>query len=82
MTSTTRAPRWFVLGDINAFFGLMLGVMLLGRRILRRETLRRIPHLCPACAYNLTANTSGVCPECGRAIETERKPEGTASPVE
>jgi AGZA family xanthine/uracil permease-like MFS transporter len=24
MTSTNSAPRWFVVGDINAFFGLML----------------------------------------------------------
>src|SRR5688572_31730762 len=24
MTTTDRAPRWFAVGDINAFFGLML----------------------------------------------------------
>ena len=24
-------------------------------------------HLCPDCAYNLTGNTSGLCPECGTA---------------
>ncbi len=24
---------------------------------------------CPTCAYNLTGNTSGVCPECGTRIE-------------
>ena len=29
---------------------------------------RRRHGLCPACGYNLTANVSGVCPECGRAI--------------
>jgi hypothetical protein len=30
---------------------------------------RRKPlHLCPVCSYNLTANTSGVCPECGTKI--------------
>jgi len=23
---------------------------------------------CPACSYNLTGNTSGVCPECGTAV--------------
>ena len=23
---------------------------------------------CPACGYDLTGNTSGVCPECGRKI--------------
>jgi hypothetical protein len=29
---------------------------------------RRIqPGHCPACNYNLTGNTSGICPECGTA---------------
>jgi|GEM_PF-2819761 len=27
--------------------------------------------LCPTCRYNLTGNTSGVCPECGSVIPTE-----------
>jgi hypothetical protein len=26
------------------------------------------PFLCQRCAYNLTGNTSGVCPECGTAV--------------
>lgn len=26
--------------------------------------------LCKGCGYNLTGNTSGVCPECGRPVET------------
>jgi hypothetical protein len=29
---------------------------------------RRKLGLCPACAYSLTGNTSGVCPECGTAV--------------
>ena len=24
--------------------------------------------LCPVCGYNLTGNTSGLCPECRRAV--------------
>jgi hypothetical protein len=28
------------------------------------------PGLCPTCRYNLTGNTSGVCPECGTKIQT------------
>jgi hypothetical protein len=28
---------------------------------------RRLGH-CPACSYNLTANVSGVCPECGTPV--------------
>jgi hypothetical protein len=38
-------------------------------RILRSRRRRRHGN-CPACAYNLTGNTSGVCPECGTAIES------------
>lgn len=26
------------------------------------------PGHCPKCGYNLAGNTSGVCPECGRAV--------------
>jgi hypothetical protein len=25
-------------------------------------------HRCPTCSYNLTANQSGICPECGTAV--------------
>jgi hypothetical protein len=28
---------------------------------------------CPSCNYNLTGNTSGICPECGIAIEKGTK---------
>jgi hypothetical protein len=30
----------------------------------RRERL----NLCPSCGYNLTANVSGTCPECGAPV--------------
>jgi hypothetical protein len=33
---------------------------------LWRLDRRRPPGACPACAYNLTGNTTGVCPECGK----------------
>ena len=31
----------------------------------RRHELRRAKGLCTACGFDLTANVSGVCPECG-----------------
>ena len=37
-------------------------------RSARQQRRRRSAGLCPACAYNLTGNTSGVCPECGTAV--------------
>ncbi|MFN0135001.1 MAG: hypothetical protein ACKVS9_02670 [Phycisphaerae bacterium] len=38
-------------------------------RLLRRRSLAG--H-CPKCSYNLTGNTSGVCPECGTPIHAPR----------
>ncbi len=33
-----------------------------------RRWRRRKRNLCVLCGYNLTGNTSGVCPECGKRI--------------
>jgi len=42
-----------------------LAAFLLHRR--ERRLRRRLSHgCCTACGYDLTGNTSGVCPECGR----------------
>ena len=35
------------------------------RRAIRAELNRRSLPVCMRCAYDLTGNTSGVCPECG-----------------
>ena len=37
------------------------------RRRRARAAARVARGQCPACAYDLTGNLSGVCPECGRA---------------
>ncbi len=37
--------------------------------VTTRLTLWRLAHhRCPTCSYNLTANQSGICPECGTAV--------------
>jgi hypothetical protein len=36
---------------------------------LRRVQIRRRRGLCVECAYNLTSNTTGICPECGTKID-------------
>jgi len=36
------------------------------RRAVKNRNSRQ--NLCRACSYDLTGNTSGVCPECGRAV--------------
>lgn len=60
-----RFPLWLPLG----LFGVCTGFMWLRDR-------RKMPHgCCSQCGYDLTANTSGVCPECGGAASVNR---GTA----
>ena len=54
---------------------LVLGVLslVLGVTLVRgglRLRLREHPDNCSSCAYNLTGNVSGVCPECGTKIES------------
>ena len=49
-----------------------LGVVLLQRQLVRPHLWRLIPHLCDACGYDLTANASGRCPECGWAVDAEK----------
>jgi hypothetical protein len=50
----------------NAFASAVLG-MLIGF-IFVPKRYRRQTGLCQKCGYNLTGNTSGVCPECGEKI--------------
>jgi len=39
-----------------------------GKWLARREALRSQGR-CPSCAYDLSGNVSGTCPECGTAIQ-------------
>jgi hypothetical protein len=50
-------PLWLPL------FALAIPTSILWHHDRRRP---RLGH-CPACNYNLTGNTSGICPECGTA---------------
>ena len=40
-----------------------------GWLVLRRRWRRHPPGHCTKCGYDLTANVSGVCPECGTKVE-------------
>jgi predicted RNA-binding Zn-ribbon protein involved in translation (DUF1610 family) len=57
-------PCW----ALAAMFSVLPAVWAI--RHLRRS---RLPGLCATCGYNLTGNTSGVCPECGREIRTPKR---------
>ncbi len=51
----------FILGGYPAF-------VVAARRLQIQRRKRR--NQCVDCAYNLTGNTSGICPECGTAINS------------
>jgi len=56
---------WWLIAAPFLMAPLMWGILLFKRfRARKRNSQNR----CIACGYNLTANTSGICPECGRAI--------------
>jgi 4-amino-4-deoxy-L-arabinose transferase-like glycosyltransferase len=56
------APAWFLAAVTLAGPALWTA-----KRLWRAKRLwsRRRRGLCPSCAYDLTGNVSGVCPECG-----------------
>jgi hypothetical protein len=54
-----------------AFPGGIAGYIIAKRRSRwaeARRAARRAANCCIRCGYDLTANTSGVCPECGKRI--------------
>ncbi|HEY8746812.1 MAG TPA: hypothetical protein VIM11_02480, partial [Tepidisphaeraceae bacterium] len=51
----------------------IIALLVPGVRLLIRAAQKAPPGHCPTCHYNLTANTSGICPECGTAITTSRE---------
>ena len=54
-------PDWFLVATFS-----ILPVM--RRAARRRVSLCLIHGACPGCGYNLTGNTSGLCPECGMGV--------------
>ena len=56
-------PAWFVC-VVTGFYPTIAFIR--GPMLRRRH--RRKRGLCERCAYDLTSNTSGVCPECGTQI--------------
>ncbi len=60
-------PSWFPA----LLYGAFPTISLL-RFVRRWRKRRRNPTGCINCDYDLTGNASGVCPECGRAIEKSK----------
>jgi hypothetical protein len=64
-----KAPQWRIVAPIWSLMLAVVSVWLLlwlASWSVRRR--RRVRGLCAACGYDLTANVSGVCPECGRNV--------------
>jgi rRNA maturation endonuclease Nob1 len=65
----------FVVIGVAAYVGTLIA-----ERFWLREAIRhlrgRLTEMgrCAGCGYNLTGNTTGVCPECGAAMPAEAKP--------
>ena len=65
--SFTASGRTFVMPD-----WFLIGLFaLLPLWALRSIRLRGLKNHCRSCGYNLTGNTSGICPECGTAVAGE-----------
>ena len=59
---------------LEAYVALPPLVALLARLFIPQGERRIPPGFCQTCEYNLTDNVSGVCPECGTAVENEEQP--------
>ena len=61
--------RWYWEGNLSLVgFALATGGMGVGSILLASRFTKAECGQCPRCFYNLTGNTSGVCPECGTAV--------------
>lgn len=67
-----RDAALFFFGPIIAAIGVLIPSYIM-QTIARRYVREEIPTLCNFCAYDLTGNVSGACPECGAAIIKRRK---------
>jgi hypothetical protein len=66
------ALRFGVVGACVAYLSLVATLAITRRVRIDREAARESGR-CPVCAYDLTGNVSGICPECGTAVSRPTK---------
>jgi hypothetical protein len=76
----TGSRRYDVWIPMWVFCAFLFGGCCLGLRSWLVRHLRLARGLCVRCGYNLRANVSGVCPECGASIPGEESESGTSPP--
>ena len=60
--------EWVIIGSLTGL-GMIVLPPVVGMPAALRARSRRRRGLCINCAYDLTGNVSGVCPECGTNLE-------------
>lgn len=61
---------FFAGGFYSLCISLLIGIPV---AIFRKRRQPPPPGHCRNCGYDLTGNVSGICPECGRAIDARSK---------
>lgn len=61
-------PGWFIVFPLHVFLVVLLPIVLYPMLPFVNKRQRRKHGLCVMCAYDLTGNESGTCPECGTEI--------------
>ena len=72
---STPARFTALIGTLLAIAGsIAMPILWLGRHLDESRRRARLTRgRCPQCEYDLTANTTGVCPECGCIISRPEK---------
>ncbi len=84
MIFALRREEWTLqcVGCLFIIIGPILGMwfVFFGNRISPLDEAHSMS-ACTACDYNLTGNTSGICPECGTPIPEEIQKRLTTKPL-
>ena len=71
----SAGQSWFINFPLYIFFIVLLPIILYPTLPIIKKRRRRKHGLCVKCAYDLTGNESGICPECGTEICNEKQNE-------